>query len=149
MKFFSFFIIGVLLITISCESDIKSQKTEKTGYRKYISLNVNDSMHVTLFDGTEFNIKLLKVQYKKDEIRKAVREADLLISVNGEQKWISAGNQNLPVKFKKVKIDCPITKAHLANGNFPKGMWRLNKEVKLSKGKKEEGNINCQSCPYR
>ncbi len=137
MKTLQLLIIGFLLLSVSCQHDGKGdiKKTVKTnsetGVRKYVSLNVNDSVHVTLFDGTEATVRLLKVNYKKDEIRKAVREANLLVSVDGEEKWISAGNQNLPVKFRNVKIDCPITRAHLENGNFPKGMWRLKKEVKL------------------
>jgi PKD repeat protein len=132
MKTLKYLIIGFLLVSLSCktESD-KEEKKESTGYRKYISLNINESTKVKLFDGTQASIKLLKVVYKKDKIRKAVREANILLLVDGEEKWIGAGNQNLPVKFENVKIDCPITKAHLENGNFPKGMWRLNKEVKL------------------
>jgi len=131
MKKLNLFIIGILLVTLSCKTNNAEEKTELTGYRKYISLNIGESTKVKLFDGTQTNIKLIKVIYNKDKIRKAVREANLLLIVDGEEKWISAGNQNLPIKFKNVKIDCPITKAHLDNGSFPPGMWRLNKEVKL------------------
>ena len=125
-------IIIILLlatITISCSTNTNKKSTFKG--RKYLQLNVNESKNITLYDGTNATIKLLDIIYDKDKVRKAVRSAKLKLSVDGEEKWLEAGNYNLPIKFKTVKIDCPIAKGYLEKGSFPHGMWRLNKEVKL------------------
>ena len=121
------FIVFLFPLLLSFES--KAQDT--IGYRLNVDLNIGESSDVTLYDGTTAHITLLDVQYKKDRIRLAVREARLKVSVDGEEKWIVAGNYNLPVHFKHVKIDCPIAREYLKNGNFPDGMWALSKEVRL------------------
>jgi murein DD-endopeptidase MepM/ murein hydrolase activator NlpD len=126
-------LISAILFS-SCSSHQNKTEETKTTFegRKYLKLDVNESKTITLYDGTNVTIKLLDIIYDRDEVRKAVRSAKLKLSVDGEEKWIEAGNYNLPVHFKTVKIDCPIAKAYLDNGNFPHGMWRLlGKEVKL------------------
>ncbi len=104
---------------------------DTTGYRKNLDLNIGESADITLYDGTTAHITLLDVKYRKDPVRLAVREAKLKVSVDGEEKWLVAGNYNLPVHFARVKIDCPITREYLKNGNFPDGMWKLSGEVRL------------------
>lgn len=116
----------------ACESGTNEiQPSTGTEVRKYVSLNINDSVNIELFDGTKTKIELKQVVYTRDKIRKAIRSARILLSVDGKEQWIAAGNQNLPVKFSKVKIDCPITKGHIENGSFPHGMWNLKKDVKI------------------
>jgi murein DD-endopeptidase MepM/ murein hydrolase activator NlpD len=111
-----------LLLLISCGSD---SGTKTKPLRKYIALSIGESAHVALEDGTEADIKLLRIEYKRDRVRKAIREARLLVSVDGVEKWIIAGGYNLPVKYDKIKMDCVITSEYLKNGNFPDNMWRL------------------------
>ena len=123
-----FFIVLTLLFLPATAT---TQGQDTTGYRKNVDLDVGESAEVTLYDGTTAHITLLEVKYRKDRIRLAVREARLRVSVDGEEKWIVAGNYHLPVHFAKVKIDCPIAREYLKNGNFPSGMWALSKEVRL------------------
>jgi len=99
--------------------------------RKNVDLNVGETVEVTLYDGTTATITLLDTLITRDRIRLAIREARVKLSVDGEEKWLTAGNYNLPVKFKNVKIDVPFLKIYLSNGTFPDGMWKLSKDVRL------------------
>ena len=120
---FTYFVFLAVQFTLSAGDTI--------GYRKNVDLDIGETTTVTLYDGTQATLTLKEVHYRKDPIRGAIREARLKVTVDGEEKWIVAGNYNLPVHFSKVKIDCPITSEYFKNGNFPEGMWKLTKDVRL------------------
>ena len=99
--------------------------------RKNVDLNIGETTEVTLYDGTTVTIRIVQTKIIKDRIRLAIREAKIKVAVDGEEKWITAGNYNLPIEYEKVKIDIPIIRAYFANANFPDDMWKLAKDVRL------------------
>lgn len=122
-------LVPALLMLFAIVTYSLAQETQ--GFRQYLMLNPGDSASVTFYDGTTATIKLLDVIYEKDRVRRAIRKAKLRLSVNGEEKWIVAGNYHISETFANVKIDCPVTREYETNGFFPEGAWRLTKDVKL------------------
>lgn len=112
--------------------EINSNITNRFKTRSLLKLKIGETKTVTLYDGTQSNIKLLDVIYERDKVRKAIREARVQLNVDGVEKWIVAGNYNLPEKFDSVKVDCPFAKGYLERSGYPKNAWRLgNNDVLL------------------
>ena len=118
-----------LLLVLLVALNTFSADIEKV--RKNVDMNVGDTTEITLYDGTTATITVLDTMIRRDRIRLAIREAKIKLSVDGEEKWLTAGNYNLPVEFKNVKIDVPFIKLYLSNGNFPDGMWKIHKDIRL------------------
>jgi len=94
-----------------------------------IDLKIGEAAEVTLADGKKANVKLLDVQEKLDSMSAAVREARVLIEVNGKQAWLTSANYNLPQMVGGVQVDCPITRGY--NSNSGEDSWGLEKDARL------------------
>ncbi|WP_395716680.1 PKD domain-containing protein [Prosthecobacter sp.] len=94
-----------------------------------VDLNLGEAVEVTLADQSIAKVKLLKLDEKTDSMAKAVREAKVLVEVNGEQKCLTSANYNLPQLVGGVQIDCPITRGYKANSG--EDSWGLEKDARL------------------
>ena len=94
-----------------------------------VDLRIGESAEVTLADGSKANVKLLDLKEQVDSMSAAVREAKVLVSVNGNEMWLISANYNLPKSVGGVQIDCPITRGY--NANSGEDSWGLEKDARL------------------
>jgi murein DD-endopeptidase MepM/ murein hydrolase activator NlpD len=94
---------------------------------------VGEAQEVEL-GGKKIAVKLLDLRETHDELRKAVRVAEVTVTVGGEKVSLVSGNYRLPATVGAVHIDCPVTKGYRLNtsktvaGADP---WGLEKDARL------------------
>ncbi len=96
---------------------------------RVVDLKVGESQLVELCDGSKATVKLLDLKEKRDNIRGAVRVAQVKVEVNGKPITLNSATYHLPVTIAGVRIDCSITKGYNSNGS-PKA-WALDKDARL------------------
>ena len=96
---------------------------------RVVDLNVGQSQEVSLADGQQVVVKLLDLKETRDLLRDAVREARVLVDVDGQQVWLVSANYELPRTVASVQIDCPITKGYLSNSSSEP--WGLEADARL------------------
>src|SRR5436305_36301 len=72
-----------------------------------VDLNVGESQTVELADGTRAAVQLLDLKETRDDVRHAVRRAEVRVRVNGREATLVSANYRLPVTVGGVQIDCP------------------------------------------
>ena len=102
--------------------------TEQPLFRS-IDLDVAETGRLTLADGTTARIVVHDVAETVDDIRGAIREVRVRVSVNGELAVLRCGSYSLPVNVGGVQIDCPVTQGY--NAKTERLMWGLDKAVRL------------------
>ena len=112
------FIITAFLITGLFVSCTNTEPVATNPLRSVVNLSIGESQDVILVNGENVNIKLIDVKEINDELRDAVREAHVKVSVDGEEATIISGNYYLPVKVGNVKIDCPVTGGYVKNCRY-------------------------------
>jgi murein DD-endopeptidase MepM/ murein hydrolase activator NlpD len=96
---------------------------------RVIDMNVGESQTVQLCNGKEVSVKLIDLQERRDPIRDAVREARVMIEVDGLPAELISATYQLPKHVGDVQIDCSITKGYNSNGT-PES-WALDKDARL------------------
>lgn len=122
---------SLLLLSLLVSSIVLAAPPEPTltPTLRAVDLSLGEAVEVTLADQSIAKVKLLKLDEKTDSMAKAVREAKVLVEVNGEQKWLTSANYNLPQLVGGVQIDCPITCGY--NANSGEDSWGLEKDARL------------------
>ncbi len=126
-KFFHFLLL--IIVLISCSSITCSKSSVLKPLRIVIDLSIGESQKVKLNNGEIVNIKLLDIVEARDEVRSAIRSAQVKIAVNGEETTLNSANYNLPAAVANVRIDCPITKGYYKNNRGDP--WGLEKDARL------------------
>src|SRR5262245_10192934 len=93
-------------------------------------LDVGESQAVEFAGGRKATVKLLDLKETRDELRKAVRPAEVTVEVNGRKVTLAAGYYRLPVTVAGVQIDCAVTKGfreRTSTGN----VWGLDKDARV------------------
>src|SRR5262245_54450056 len=80
-----------------------------------VDLDIGETQEVKLTDGSTANIKLLSVVETRDNLRDAIRRAEVKVEVNGAVTNLVSANYHLPVTFAGVQVDCPVTKGYYTN----------------------------------
>jgi murein DD-endopeptidase MepM/ murein hydrolase activator NlpD len=96
---------------------------------RVVDLNVGRSEEVVLSDGKKARVSIECVEETTDPIRRAVRRAEVFLTVNGEHASIVSANYHLPVTIGGVQVDCPITRGPTRNSQSD--AWGLEKDVRL------------------
>ena len=99
-----------------------------------IDLNVGESQEVKLCDGQRAHVKLFKLRETRDDLRHAIRRAEVQIEVNGQKLSLVSGNYRLPVSVAGVQIDCPVTRGFKQNSmrnDLNEDPWGLDRDVRL------------------
>src|SRR5262245_25406761 len=105
-----------------------------TPLMRAVDLNVGEAQDVELAGGKKVAVKLLDLQETRDDIRKAVRRAEVTVLVGGQKVTLVSGNYRLPVTVAGAQIDCPVTKGYrqkasrAVTGGDP---WGLDKDARL------------------
>lgn len=124
---------SVLFVALTLLASVVSfaapPKPTLTPSLRAVDLNLGETVVVTLSDQSTARVKLLKLDERTDSMAKAVREAKVLVEVNGAQAWLTSANYNLPQLVGGVQIDCPITRGYYANSGDD--AWGLEKNARL------------------
>src|SRR5262249_6108661 len=99
-----------------------------------VDLNVGESQAVELADGKKVTVKLLDLKETRDDLRKAVRRAEVTVEVAGEKASLVSANYRLPITVGGVQIDCPVTRGYRQNtakGVAGEDPWGLEKDARL------------------
>src|SRR5262249_55573154 len=87
-----------------------------------IDLNVGETQVVELADHKKVRVRLLDLREARDELRNAVRRAEVRVQVADQEVTLVSANYRLPVTVAGVQIDCPVTKGYQQdNGKWPDG----------------------------
>ncbi len=118
-------------LALACPVIALAQPPEPTrdpGFR-LVDLDVGESAEAMLPGGLVAKLKLLSLDEPRDRVREAVREARVVVSVDGEEVELFSSHYHLPRDVGRVRIDCPVTSGHRlgAAGN----PWGLEKAVRL------------------
>lgn len=87
-----------------------------------VDLNVGESQQVELTNGKKIIVQLLDLNETRDDLRHAVRRAEVRVAVAGQAVSLVAANYQLPVTVAGVQIDCAVTKGY-CHRHF-KGPWQ-------------------------
>ena len=123
-------ILSLLALLYPVSLTAAEPKPTLTPLMRTVDLNVGDSEEVELADGKKAAVKLLDLKETRDELRKAVRVAEVTVEVNGKKVTLVSANYRLPVTVAGVQIDCPVTKGYrerTSTGN----VWGLDKDARL------------------
>ncbi len=105
-----------------------------TPLMRTIDLNVGESQDVELVGGMKVHVKLLGLKESRDELRNAVRKAEVTVEVGSEKVSLVSANYRLPVTIAGVQIDCPVTRGYRLNnakGVGGEDPWGLDKDARL------------------
>jgi hypothetical protein len=83
-----------------------------------VDIDLGRSQQVELADGRRVAVKLLELKESRDSVRNAVREARVLVDVDGQPIWLTSANYQLPQTVAGVQIDCPVTRGYVANSSI-------------------------------
>jgi len=92
-------------------------------------LDIGELQQVQLCNGASAMVKLIELQEFRDPVTSAVREAKVVVEVNGRRVSLSSANYHLPVTMAGVQVDCPITRGYLTNSTIDH--WALAKAARL------------------
>jgi hypothetical protein len=99
-----------------------------------IDLNIGESQEVVLAHGQKAHVKLLDLQELRDDLRGAIRRAEVQVGINGQKVSLVAGNYRLPMRVAGVQIDCAVTRGYHQNSSRNEqneDPWGLDKDVRL------------------
>ena len=96
---------------------------------RVVDMDVGETQELELHDGTKRSVKVISCQEIRDDVRNAVRQADVIVEVDGKKIELRSAMYNLPKTIANTQIDCPITKDYLSNSN--RDAWSLEKDVRL------------------
>ncbi len=93
-------------------------------------LNVGESKQVVLTNGEIVKLFLKDIRINCDSVRGAVRNAMVIVEIDGDEITLGSGNYQLPVKVGKVRIDCPVVKEFTVS-NYYRHDGTLPKDARL------------------
>lgn len=99
-----------------------------------IDLDVNETQHVAMDNGRKISVKLVSLNEKRDDLRDAVRRAEVVVEIDGQRTRLISANYRLPVTVGGVQIDCPVTKGYRHNatkGVAGENPWGLDKDARI------------------
>src|SRR5579864_6216673 len=94
-----------------------------------VDINVGETEQVQFSGGKHATVKLLSISETRDKARSAIREARVVVEINGSRATLSCGNYRLPVALGEVQADCTVTKAYYQNTDHDH--WGLEKDARL------------------
>ncbi len=96
---------------------------------RVVDLDVGETESVTLSNGENVVIKLVKLDEARDPIRQAVRKATVEVEIDGKAISLQSGMYNLPQSIGAVQVDCSVTSGLNSNGTAT--FWGLDKAARI------------------
>ncbi|HEY3320160.1 MAG TPA: PKD domain-containing protein [Planctomycetota bacterium] len=95
-----------------------------------LDLNLGETQDTELADGSKARVKLVDLQETRDTVCKNIREARVVVEVNGVPITLVSATYRLPVTIGGVQIDCPVTRGYVA-GSSKENPWALEKDARV------------------
>jgi protein-L-isoaspartate(D-aspartate) O-methyltransferase len=127
-------LIPVRFVPLRRASEIPPERPPLQPLQRTVDLNVGESQQIELADGKKATVKLLDLQETRDDLRQAVRRAEVKVEVNGAIVKLVSANYRLPVTIAGVQIDCPVTRGYRqekVKGVSRENPWALDRDVRL------------------
>ncbi|NLS97130.1 MAG: PKD domain-containing protein [Planctomycetaceae bacterium] len=137
-------ILGAAILVLASSASARAADPIEPLLRT-IDLNVGESQTVELCDGSSATVKLLALNESRDDIRGAVRRADVVVEVNGERKTLTAAYYRLPVEAGGVQIDCAVTRGCATPEKNP---WALDADARFRLWPKNSPFIRPETFTY-
>jgi murein DD-endopeptidase MepM/ murein hydrolase activator NlpD len=118
-----------LILFLSTTLDAQPPIPARAPFLRAVDLDVGANAEVVLSNGKKVAVTLLDLKETRDDIRDAIRIAEVRIGVNGEETTLRSGNYELPRMVGGVRVDCPITAGYRKNANSD--VWGLVKDARL------------------
>lgn len=99
-----------------------------------VDLNVGETQEVVMADGKKVGVKLLELKEARDELRDAVRVAEVVVEIAAKKATLVSANYRLPTQVGEVLVDCPVTKGYPRNatkGVAGENPWGLDKDARI------------------
>jgi murein DD-endopeptidase MepM/ murein hydrolase activator NlpD len=127
-------VAAFVLLCLSIPLSARPPEPTLTPRVRAVDLNLGEATEVELANGHKIAVKLLDLRETRDELRNAVRRAEVTVEVAGQKVSLVSANYRLPATIAGVQIDCPITKGYRQNNS--KGVsgvnpWGLDKDARL------------------
>lgn len=122
--------IGQTACTLAAEKDLCPDHVGTGSLMRTVDLKLGQEAKVTLADGQTVVVKLLAMDDCRDKVRRVVRSANVVVSVNGKQATLDVANYHLPITVDNVQIDCPVTAAYRTDSGQP-AIWALDADARL------------------
>ena len=115
-----------LLVVFLPAITLAASPTEVKPLFTLVDLKIDEAAVATLSNGQPVRVKLLEVNEKRDNLRNAIREANVVVEVDGQKVVVLSSTYNLPKTVGKVQIDCPVTQGYGGSG-----VWALDADARL------------------
>jgi len=124
--------VGCTAATMALPSLTQGQTFQPTlkPLLRTVDLNIGESQTIKLHDGSNATVKLLDLKETRDDLRQAVRHAEVRVLVNNKTVTLVSSTYRLPTNIAGVRIDCPVTKGYLQKSS-KKNAWGLLKDARL------------------
>lgn len=96
---------------------------------RVVDLNVGESQRFTLSDGSSVQVELVNLKETLDDLRHAVRKAEVTVKIDGHEATLVSATCNLPRTVGPAQVDCSITKGYNTRGSA--SSWGLDKDARL------------------
>ena len=99
-----------------------------------LDLTIGEKQVAVLPDGRKVEVKLVDLIEKRDDVRGAVRHAEVKIEVAGQAATLFSANYRLPTAVGGVRVDCPVTAGYTRNASKTTGglgPWGLEKDARI------------------
>ena len=97
---------------------------------RLVDLNIGERETVRLSNGKAVNVELIKITEHRDEMRNALRKAEVRCKVDGTEINLVCATYNLPSAVGGVQIDCPVVRGYTSNSS-KQNVWALDKDARL------------------
>ncbi len=99
-----------------------------------VDLKVGESQSVALTDKRTVVVKLVELRETRDELRSAVRRAEVKVLVDGKPVTLVSANYRLPTRVGDLLVDCPVTAGYPSNatkGVAGENPWGLVADARI------------------
>jgi murein DD-endopeptidase MepM/ murein hydrolase activator NlpD len=107
--------------------------TMKTSMRT-VDLDVGERQEVVMPNDRKVIVKLVALKESRDQVRDAVRRAEVVVEIDGKDVTLVSANYRLPVTVGEVQVDCPVTGGYRQNaikGVAGENPWGLDKDARI------------------
>lgn len=119
----------LLLLSLGAPLGAQPLQATRTPLVRVADLEEGQTQRLGLSDGSFATVQLVSVTESFGEVRGAVREARVVVEVDGRRAELVSANYHLPVQVGRVKIDCPITRGTTSNSRG--NPWALDAAARL------------------
>ena len=124
---------ALILVSLLCSANLSAAEPARPTSDplvRTVDLNVGELQEIELVGGKKATVKLIDLKETRDDLRNAVRVAEVTVEINGRKVTLVSGNYRLPVTVAGVRIDCPVTKGFRV-GTSTGNVWGLDKDARL------------------